>query len=167
MTLTITHSQAQIAEHIRSIQSQDFFGTITSDLVEALDFDHAAEFLKPDATKEDWDRLGFPKTPEQLLSDASEYLEFAIDKADNHRGLSAARSVDHYRAWVWLFAPDAYDDFVNEPYTNYGVPQLRAAATALGFEERWLRLVAERPGIIRMADGLECRVDGCEEGCGS
>lgn len=153
------HTQDEIVARIRNIEKHDFFGVQSEDLIRALDVAHAQEFLKKeylDAWKASAD--------EEILSYAREYLKFAVDKAVEHRGLSAGRSVDHYRAWVWLLEPERYEEFEAVPYPNYGAPQLKAAATILGFTDEWDRLAALNPEIVNMAAGKPCEPD-CVEGC--
>lgn len=52
-----------------------------------------------------------------------EYMDFAWDKANNCRGLSAARTINHMANWLWL---DGYDALAEEirDYSYYGKPQL-------------------------------------------
>lgn len=45
-------TQKEIVDKINEIKDEDFFGFRVSDLLEYLDFEHAKEFLKPEATKE-------------------------------------------------------------------------------------------------------------------
>lgn len=35
-----------------------------------------------------------------------DYMEFAWDKANNGRGISAMRSMHHYMAWTWMLGDD-------------------------------------------------------------
>lgn len=148
-------TQDEIVERIKGVQF-DFMGTITGDLVEALDFEHARQFLKPDVTEADWHE---PADDEKVRAVAIDYLTFAFGKAEDHRGLSANRSVEHFETWLWLLGrlPDDWDDI---EYAQYGVPKLVAAALALGVEP------ALTPTLRSMSEGLPCRPN-CGDGCGS
>lgn len=158
--MSITHTQDEIVARIHALAEsrRDFFGAETSRLVSALDLDHAKEFLKPEYWAS-WEQ----STEAELREAAREYLSFAMDKAGNHRGLSAGRSVSHYSGLVWLLEPDQYDRFEAAPYEQYGVPQLRAAADILGLNAEWFAHVDEP--LTNMANGVPCR-EGCDEGCG-
>lgn len=119
----------QIIERIKSVRSDDFFGAETSDLVNALDFAHAKSFLKDGVTEAEWDARP-RKAPEE---EAREYLSFAWTKANNQRGLSAYRSVDHMAAWLFLAGHEALIQPMREAYQYYGKPCLVLASEIFGF----------------------------------
>lgn len=100
----------------------------------------------------------YPLTEEFVRGEAIEYLKFAFDKALNHRGISAGRSVTKMREYAWLLDMDEAvafaDDGTNYPY--YGVPVLKHMARAFG-----VPLPSE---IEAWEDGLMCRLD-CMDGC--
>lgn len=87
----------QIVTRIRDIESvpfDDFFGAQRSDLVRALPFELAKPWLDAEVTAEQW-------TPDpDPLTSALAYVSFAVGKIVDHRGLSANRSVDHFKAWA-------------------------------------------------------------------
>lgn len=90
-----------------------------------------------------------------------DYMPFALGKAQDHRGLSASRSIDHFRAWLWMLSDDETLGFcdVEENYTNYGAPILREICENYGFDtpaETW---------FANMASGGPCSPD-CRDGCG-
>ena len=60
-------------------------------------------------------------------------MGFAWDKANNRRGLSSGRSIDHMRTWLWL---DGKDDLAEqiEDYEYYGKPQLVAVCNEYGID---------------------------------
>ncbi len=165
VVVSVSRTQEEIVDRIHEVKGVDFFAAISNELLTGLDFEHAKEFLKDDATAEQWAQAGYPYGSDKLRSEARAYLEFAVGKAVNHRGLSAARSVDHYRGWVWLLAPERYDELEATDYAQYGAPQLKIAATILGFPEEWDRLVATSPEVALMAEGSPCE-PGCDSGCG-
>lgn len=147
----------EIHARIEAVKRRDLFGAQVSDLAHALPFDHAQRYLNPEVTAAEWEPL---LTVEAVTAAAQEYLTFAAGKASDHRGLSASRSVDHYRAWLWLLGEDGEVDWDN--YANYGAPILKRIAELMGWQTLWASL--SDPQLERMADGQPCTPD-CEEGC--
>jgi hypothetical protein len=100
-----------------------------------------------------------PFTEEHVLKEARSYLAFAFDKAINHRGLSAGRSVIKMREYAWILGMDDAVAFADDDanYAQYGVPVLKRMAASLNVEIP--REIAE------WVDGGPCR-PGCGEGCG-
>lgn len=132
-------TQDEIVKRIEEVKSDDFLGFETSDLLAALDYEHAKPYLKPDCTKEQWDTDREPYTPENARKQIREYLDFAWGKANGERGISASRSQSHFRAWMWLAGDDDVLARVEAAeYAPYGKPKLelieahygRATATA-------------------------------------
>jgi len=147
----------EILARIAVVKDRDFFGTETDDLLFYLDFEHAKSFLQPEATDEDW---GKPSRVDPLEA-ATEYLEFAFEKCLGHRGLSAARSISHFKAWFWLAGDDDTLAFLEDEshYPNYGAPMLLKIANVLGVA------APEGEDFACMARGERCGVgDNC--GCG-
>lgn len=127
-------TQQEILDRIEEVKASDFFGATRGDLIEALEFENAKPFLKEGVTAGEWtwnDAQGVRKA-------AIEYMEFAWGKANDCRGLSASRSVDHYRAWMWLLGSDEFEKLADDEYEFYGQPVLVIAATALGVDWRAL-----------------------------
>jgi hypothetical protein len=128
----VIRTQKQIVERIRTNGSRDPLGMTTSDLLEWLDFSHAKEFLKSDATVESWDSLEKPKpVREQMV----EYMPFAWEKANNCRGLSAGRSMSHYSNWLWLIGKDELADSLID-YEFYGKDELVRICEFLGLDAK-------------------------------
>ena len=141
--------------------ADDFFGFAREVLVEAMTAETMLRF-KPGATLGDnW----AVSTPDELETAARDYLTFAIDKAVNHRGLSAERSVTKLREFAWLLGRDDVVAAMDAAdYPQYGTPKLRAFADGMGWPFKvgtdW-----EQQALDRMVQGLEC-TDSCDEGCG-
>lgn len=155
-------SEEEIVQRIKEIQERgdDLFGVESGNLLVQLEFEEAKPFLRPDVTKEEWQ----PVTLQASKETAVGYVPFAIGKMDDHRGLSAGRSIDHMRGWIWLHGTDAeYKEFDALPYTNYGAPKVKLFCTVMGCEDLWDTY--STPGVRRMAEGLPCR-DNCNDGCG-
>ena len=99
-----------------------------------------------------------PLTVKNVTARMREYMEFAMGKALNHRGLSANRSLMHFETWLWLLGDDEMLSFAEDDknFPNYGMPVLKAISRKYGFPipedaEAWI-------------DGKKCRPD-CQEGC--
>jgi hypothetical protein len=120
---------ADIIEHCKSVERDDFLGTMRSDLLCRIPFEDAKAFLKPDATGEDWKVL--PLDRESIISEMKDYMAFALGKAAGHRGISADRSIDHYRIWTWLLGE--HESIHWDNYQNYGMPILKQVCEKYGF----------------------------------
>lgn len=159
----VTRTPEEIVARILERTPSDFFGAETSRLVAALPWEQAAPLLSDEARrkyetgKETWRARTHPAQAILL------YLPFAIGKADDHRGLSANRSIDHMRGLTWLLGLDGEVDW--NDYENYGAPILSKIAGLLGAAgmDVWTKHVT--PGVKRMAQNLPCQ-PGCESGCG-
>jgi hypothetical protein len=135
----------------------DVFGAFDS--IEYLSFEEAKEFLKPEVTKEEWEQT--PLVREEIIAKMIKYMEFALSKADGHRGISSGRSVEHFINWLWLLDDTETLAFAQDDsnYTNYGCPILKKICEKYGIE------YPKDEGMQRMAKGLKCS-DDCESGCG-
>ena len=111
-------TQEEIKQKIYEWEKNDFFGFKTTDIIVFLDYENAKEFLKNESKKEEWQQE--KRTPKEIMID---YMDFAWEKANNHRGLSAARTMEHYQAWLWL---DGNEELSNEmeDYEFYGKDNL-------------------------------------------
>ena len=135
------------------------------DLIERLPFDVAKQFLTEDAladAENDWREKPTPNTREAILERMRDYMPFALGKAEDHRGLSANRSIEHYHNWLWLLGDDKTLAFAEDDdnYPQYGVPILKHVCEVYGFQ------FPENACLARMADGEPCDPD-CDDGCGS
>lgn len=107
----------------------DLFGFGTADLLQALPFESAKEFLKEEfvnspTTIDEWKYL---KTDDEVINEITNYVGFAQGKIDNERGLSSDRSCQHFIAWFWLIDEDfskELEDIYNHNYAPYGQPVL-------------------------------------------
>lgn len=160
----VTHTPDEIVARIKEVAPRDFFGAETTRLLRALPWEHAAPLLTDEA------RLAYEKGEEnwQVKTHPAQailkYLPFAMDKACNHRGLSANRSISHMRGLTWLLGQD--DEINWDNYENYGAPILKQIAGILAPEGAKLWAELATPGLERMATGKPCE-DDCEDGCGT
>ena len=76
---------------------------------------------KSDNNFSDWERTLI--TDEDVIKAMKDYLEFAYEKARDERGMSAYRSMKHYKAWLWLIdKEDMFEDITE--YEGYGIDNL-------------------------------------------
>jgi hypothetical protein len=150
------HTQDEIVTYLGTHQS--WLGFNVQALIPFLDFEHARSFLKDEVTAEEWEPTRLPLTEEGVLAEMREYMEFAWDKVENHRGISANRNVEKMEAWVWLLGrDDVLGRFLAAPYPQYGAPRLAQLCRDLSFP------IPDGPGLVNMIAGRPCH-EGCE-GC--
>lgn len=152
-------SQDEIAAHLRE-KDDDLFGFKIDVLLPHLDYARAREFIKTNVTREEWEKK-YPLSETDSMLAFREYAQFAWSKTNNHRGLSASRSIAKLSVWAWLFGrDDVLAQVERTSYPMYGCPKLRVICEAFGFP------VPADEETQRMARGEPCRPD-CEDGCGS
>lgn len=151
----------QIVDRIEN--HNDMFGFTTAVLLDYLPWEQAKQYLKDEGHAEweaKWPETYREPTPENVLPVMQDYMEFALEKAENHRGISASRSVLKMTAWAWLLEDEELLQKIEEaPYENYGVPKLKAICWHLGWpfpDDEWAQ---------NMAASRRCCPD-CDEGCG-
>ncbi len=154
-------TQVEIAEKLlkHAGQIMDFTPEV---LLHYLDFAHAKSRLKPEVTEEEWDKLRTPLTPEGVTEEMKRYMDaIGWDKAENHRGISASRTVQKMQAWLWLLGDVDLYNFAGDDknYPQYGAPILKAISEKYGFA------IPTGEGIQRMMKGEPCG-DDVDCGCG-
>jgi hypothetical protein len=120
------------------VVSNDMCGWNLPDYVEFLPYEYAKKYLKDEVTKEEWEKDRREYTLENVLLAMKDYLPFAFEKAKGERGISANRSMDHYKNWFWLLGEDDMSDHVWDAYHDYGMPKLEEIET-------WLEEIERRP----------------------
>lgn len=151
-------AQDEIVTRIEFLSvTEDILGFRKEVLVTALDLQHARPFIKRSITATKWARMAVPA--EETEQVARNYYSFAVAEIEDHRGISASRSVEKLTEYAWLLGNDELvDSMAALDYPQYGAPIVKAWGHAFG--EPW----PDKPWAIRMAAGLPC-VDGCVEGC--
>ena len=154
-----TRTQDEILARFKA--ADDFFGFAREVLIEAMTADTIRRY-NPDSTIGDDCTVWSAKDVE---TKALSYLNFAIEKATGHRGLSAERSVVKLREFAWLLGRDDVVQAMDAAeYPQYGMPQVKAFADGMRWpfaaETSW-----EQAALNRMVQGLPC-TDTCDEGCG-
>ena len=135
-------SAEKIKGKINAGFANDVFGIAFNDLIEALPFADAKEYLKDeflmkDSAEAEWESSRI-KTDDDVKARMLAYLPFAWEKAEDQRGLSADRSIRHFAAWAWLIDNEFYEkieDMYNNSYFPYGEPILAYISEKLGFEK--------------------------------
>lgn len=153
----MNRTQEEILERIEDATDEDMFGFRREILVDALDFEHAKRFLIAGTTAEEWEAARV----DDFEAAAFGYYVFALGKIENHRGISASRSVEKLREYAWLLGRDDVVTAMDAAeYPQYGAPKVAAFATGFGLV--W----PTDPAMVRMSSGLPCE-DDCMDGCGS
>lgn len=129
-------------------------------LAACLDFEHGKQFAKEGITEEEWNSEPVLSTDELVRNEMAGYMGFAWGKVEDHRGISASRSVDKIGEYLWVLGEDVALKAMEEAqYENYGAPKLRAVCELLHLP------MPETERVRRMSEGQRCR-DDCMEGCG-
>ena len=122
----------EIVARIEARKAEDFSGFETTDLLIRLPFEAALPYLNVKtkaAGSEKWKQA--PRDREAVLKEMLEYMPFAWEKANDCRGLSAGRTMNHYMAWVWL-AGDDLGDLTD--YQYYGKDNLVKICNHYGWD---------------------------------
>ncbi len=144
----LTRTDEQIVNQIKAYADDDFFGVKLGDLIFFLPFEHAKQFIRDPKAAEETDYEAdrqklraageLPADREQALAWIKGYMEFAWGKANNCRGLSANRSIDHLIARLWLIGEDDLSAKVTksfeEDYDYYGKRILRGICEHFGWD---------------------------------
>lgn len=152
-------TQQEIIDYYKEIKEDDFFGFKGDILLSYLDKEHVMQFLKPGAILSDEWKAN-PLERDFIIKEMKEYMEFAWDKAERHRGLSATRSIEKMQAYLWLLEDDDTLTFSEREgnYKNYGAPILWKICEVYGFP------IPESSAIKNMSEGKPCK-ENCQEGC--
>lgn len=127
----MARTQDEIVQRMKQIKKADFFGFQWSALVLFLDFAHAKPYLVEDTEERAWNavRAKVKSAREKIL----DYLPFAWEKANDCRGLSAMRSMEHFKAWTWLDGHDLSDQ-LDAQYCYFGKPCLVMVSELYDFD---------------------------------
>jgi len=124
-------TQEEILKKIEDVAEEDFFGFMRGDLLGYLTYENARPFLKPEVTVDQWENA--PNDRDSIVSVMLEYMPFAWEKANSCRGISAARSMQHYKIWTWMIGDeDAFGDL--NDYEFYGKDNLVKICNHYGWD---------------------------------
>lgn len=152
-------SQDEIVAFYQGYKGRDIFGFTLEALADFMDAGHVKRFLKPDADLSAW--TSREPSREAVLEEMRSYMVFAWEKVGGHRGISASRSVQKMKAWLWLLGDDDLVAYAEDDgnFAQYGAPILARISGKYEFP------IPTSPRVKRMTQGQPCRVD-CDEGCG-
>ena len=111
----------QILEFLQS-DTHDSLGIATTDLLCRLPYELARPYINSEITEEQFKEYKKEKDRESIVKEMKEYMPFAFQKANDKRGISAMRSMLHYRNWFWLIGVD--DEINFHVYEFYGKDNL-------------------------------------------
>lgn len=148
-------------EALEFIMKEDPLGITLDDILEFMTFEEAKPYLKEEYIKkvesgeEEWTYLDY--TPINVINKMKDYMEFAWNKANNFRGLSAWRSIQHYRNWLYMLG-DSFDNLINamKRYDYYGKPFLALISELLDID--WKKFDS---GLWCQREDVDCTV--CRE----
>lgn len=158
-------TQVEIINKIKEIEKngEDFFGVTRSDLVDFLTFENAKTFLKEDVTEKSWNELRakigifVEGSDEVAINRMLDYLPFAWEKANDCRGLSASRSIDHMKAYLWLLGDEELLNYIKNNYMLYGKNILKKISVKYKFEwEKHHNGLSGNSEDYQVPDDLSC-----------
>lgn len=156
-------TQEEIVQKIKDDNSM--FGFAKDVYIGFLRYEHAKEFLieeaknSPDAEK-NWNGDTDVLSKENCLKLMKEYMAFAWGKAEDHRGISAGRSIDKIRAYLWLLKDYKTLKKMDEAgYPQYGCPKLTVVCEKYSFP------IPTDTTVQNMIKGQPCE-ENCRIGCG-
>ena len=124
-------AQDEILRKIEEVKGSDFLQIKTGDLVNYLDYEHAKSYLKPEVMANEW--ASNINEKESILKEMLDYMPFAWEKANECRGISASRSMQHYSIWVWMLGEEElFADLEN--YEYYGKDNLVKICNYYGWD---------------------------------
>lgn len=120
---------AEIRQRLVDRETNKLFDFGKMQLVVHLPWKEATPHLGDDVTEEEFEEIQPENSEEWAREQIEEYFSFAVEKATRERGLSAIRSVQKMREWVWLTGEEeAFEEFCDTDYKSYGAPKLKVVA---------------------------------------
>jgi hypothetical protein len=132
-------TQEELVQRYREV-SNEFLSFEYETIMPYLDYEHGIEFMdkKKVADSDTLKKLGGGLTLSDtiVIEQMTEYMEFAVEKACDHRGLSARRSISKMRGWLWLLNDNEMLEFIKNDnnYENYGAPILKKIIDKYGMK---------------------------------
>lgn len=154
-----TRTIEEIIAYYKQERAEDILGFEGEVLLPYLPSEQVKEFLEDGTDLSEWKQI--PLDREAVLGEMKEYMSFAWDKVQDHRGISASRSVKKMQAWLWLLRDDETLAFAQNDshYAQYGAPILKKICDVYEFP------VPAGKDVESMVQGKKCS-PGCA-GCGS
>ena len=118
--------------------ADDIIGFETNEYLKYMSFDKVRAIVKKDMTDDELRNILCDVSRDYMLNHMEEYMEFAWEKANGMRGISANRSIEHYVAWTWLAGDDEFsadiDRMAWDGYCYYGKPILEMICEFYGWD---------------------------------
>lgn len=132
----------EIAARYEERSKHDLFGFETGEYFPYLPFEAMRKNAKEDAADDQLREAMKPLGRDSIVKEMEDYMEFAWEKANGCRGISAGRSLAHYVAWTWL-AGDAefsakLEQEIDRNYRYYGKDILVMICEHYGWDSKKL-----------------------------
>lgn len=104
-------------------------------MIATCNHQHPLQVFHPEYIKEGYEAEKL--TEEAITKKMMDYMDFALGKARNERGISASRSIWKYVQWLWVLEDEELLVFAEdeENYPMYGMPVLQKICDKYGFKE--------------------------------
>lgn len=167
MRETLTgRTSSEVRAYYDATRNEDVLGFIAEVLLPRCDYDDVSDLVKADVIRDVWEsEAQESRDPSTLLDEMRDYLAFAWEKARDHRGISAGRSLQKLQAYAWLLGDtegaNTIRDRSEADYYPYGAPVLAWIAG------RYYDHFPEPPedeALANMIAGKPCSIE-CAEGC--
>ena len=112
-------------DEIKEKVEKDLNDPIESVMVGLCSGIHPLVLFHPDYYKPECKDDVLAITKEHVLTEMQDYIDFAIGKAVDQRGISAERSIWKFKQWLWLLEDDEITDF---DFDDYGYKLLMEIA---------------------------------------
>ncbi|MCK4518367.1 hypothetical protein KAT92_06325 [Candidatus Babeliales bacterium] len=104
-------------DEVKTKVEADIADPIESVMVALCSGIHPLELFHPDFYKPEYKDDALAITKENVISEMREYINFAMGKAIDQRGISANRSIWKFKQWLWLLEDD---EITNFDFNDYG-----------------------------------------------
>lgn len=132
----------EVDERYEERREDDILGFEVNEYIVYMSFNKVRSIVEKDVTDEAIKDVLEHVSRDNMLKVMLDYMEFAWDKANNMRGISANRSIEHYVAWTWL-AGDAglsaeIEKMAWDDYCYYGKQILERICEFYGWDwKQW------------------------------
>jgi len=134
-------TEQEILKRFKERKPNDPFGFEVNEYLDYLSFDSAMSLVPDDKRAEaEKDRNNWKQRTldrDAMVKVILDYLPFAWDKANDCRGISAQRSIQHFIAWTWLAGDTEFSDEIDldfQNYEHYGKEILIKVSKRYGFD---------------------------------
>ena len=138
----VVPTKEEVDSRYDSMRDRDMLGFEVDEYFAFMSFDKIRSIAKEEATDDDINDIMRTLSHDDMIETMLGYMPFAWDKANDMRGISANRSIEHYVAWTWL-AGDAslseeIEDMATRYYCYYGKPILERICDFYGWDwKQW------------------------------